>query len=142
MPLPGALCVWRLSRTGRLPDSLWLAGATVSAELILHVLGTTFHRPRPEPFFGLPKPDSFSFPSGHALMCTVFYLLLAQLTSARPAIRAAAIAFVLLVGFSRAYLGFHFPTDVLAGFAAGTFWLSACAILRSYTGRSFIRDYT
>jgi undecaprenyl-diphosphatase len=123
--LIGALCVWRLIKMSRLRDAIWLIAVQIGANLLLQILQFAFHRPRPDPFFGLPKPASYSFPSGHALLSTVFYLSLAILMTRNPAIRAAAALLAFLIGFSRVYLGLHYPTDVLAGFAAGAFWLSA-----------------
>jgi undecaprenyl-diphosphatase len=121
--------VWYLFRTRRRLDALWLIAIPLTADLLLQILKYTFHRARPEPFFGLPEPGNYSFPSGHALLSTVFYLTLAILMTRRPSIRIAAAALALLIGLSRIYLGVHYPTDVLAGFAAGTFWVSACQLL-------------
>jgi len=88
-----------------------------------------FQRPRPHVFFGL-EPTSFSFPSGHALYAVSFYLSAGILlaSAARPlplkyAIVAAATVLVLAIGLSRIYLGVHYPTDVMAGFAIGGCWL-------------------
>jgi membrane-associated phospholipid phosphatase len=122
--LAGAPFVWWLIKTSRVRDAIWLIALQIGANLLLEILQFAFHRARPEPFFGLAKPNSYSFPSGHALLSTVFYLSLAILMTRNPAIRAAAALLALLIGFSRIYLGVHYPTDVLAGFAAGAFWLS------------------
>ncbi len=123
--LVGAAFVWWLIKTSRLRDAVWLIALQISAHLVLQILQFAFHRTRPEPFFGLAKPVSYSFPSGHALLSTVFYLSLAILMTGRLAVRTAAGLLALFIGFSRVYLGVHYPTDVLAGFAAGVFWLSA-----------------
>jgi membrane-associated phospholipid phosphatase len=130
MAVIGAFFVWRLIKAGRRHAAVLLIGGVVGAKLLEEVLKFLFHRQRPEPFFGLPTPDSYSFPSGHALTATVFYVLLASLMTRNPAIRAAAIALAALIGLSRIYLGVHYPTDVFAGYAAAVVWLAACQLLR------------
>lgn len=95
-----------------------------------------FGRARPVAFFeDYPSPSSFSFPSGHALFATAFFGGIAVLLWARlrhPALRLAvglaAVACIMLIGFSRIYLGVHYPTDVAGGFAAGTVWVGAVAL--------------
>ena len=125
MAIACAPFVWWLIRARRRLDALWLIALPLTADLLLQTLKFSFHRQRPEPFFGLPTPDSYSFPSGHALLSTVFYLTLAILMTRNRVIRLAAAGLAFLIGLSRVYLGVHYPTDVLAGFAAGVFWLSA-----------------
>jgi membrane-associated phospholipid phosphatase len=73
----------------------------------------------------------WSFPSGHAMTVTICYgVLVCLLARASPHWRKLAIAgwalWLAVVGFSRVYLGVHWPTDVLAGYAAGGFWLCLC----------------
>jgi len=130
MAVIGAFFGWRLLKTGRRHAALLLIGGAVGAKLLEQVLKLSFHRQRPEPFFGLPAPDSYSFPSGHALTATVFYVLLVSLTTRNPVIRAAAIALAALIGLSRIYLGVHYPSDVFAGYAVAVVWLAACQLLR------------
>jgi membrane-associated phospholipid phosphatase len=103
------------------------AGAVV-LELLLKVI---FQRPRPVPFFDLPQPATYSFPSGHALFSFCFFAGLAVVVSPRlahPAARIAlwffAFALIFGIGFSRVYLGVHYPSDVLAGYAAGIVWVA------------------
>jgi undecaprenyl-diphosphatase len=99
-----------------------LAGA-----LILNTgLKDWFQRARPDPFFGILPPHNYSFPSGHALFSFCFYGLLATMyvprlprRSQRVAGWAAAALITVAVGFSRVYLGVHYPTDVVGGWAAG-----------------------
>jgi membrane-associated phospholipid phosphatase len=73
----------------------------------------------------------WSFPSGHAMTaticCGVLIYLLSRVYPRRcgPGIACGAL-WLAGVGFSRVYLGVHWPTDVLAGYAAGGFWLCLC----------------
>ncbi|MGH9956491.1 MAG: phosphatase PAP2 family protein [Pyrinomonadaceae bacterium] len=103
-----------------------MAGAAV----LNSTLKMLFGRERPEPFFGIPRPESYSFPSGHALLSLCFYSVIAAVIAARInracgriAVWAAAAVLVLLIGLSRVYLGVHYPSDVLAGYVAGFVWL-------------------
>jgi undecaprenyl-diphosphatase len=110
--------------------AIWLAVA-VGGSVVLDVsLKLAFHRARPAPFFGT-APQTFSFPSGHALSSLCFYGALAGLCCARIQSRVARVliwvASSLLVagiGLSRIYLGVHYPTDVIAGYLAGAIWVS------------------
>jgi undecaprenyl-diphosphatase len=120
----------------------WRRGAVLVAITLLGAglldggLKLLFGRTRPVAFYDLyPSPESFSFPSGHALFATAFFGGLAVLLwgrLARPALRVAAVivalALILLIGFSRVYLGVHYPTDVVGGVAAGTVWVAAVAL--------------
>jgi membrane-associated phospholipid phosphatase len=105
---------------------------SVFGGMLLNVLlKNIFQRPRPH-FTSLP-PTTYSFPSGHTMMATVFYGSLCALAVARMRrwqSRALAIfiaAFmVVVVGFSRIYLGVHYPSDVLGAVAEGMAWLALC----------------
>ncbi|HUI57042.1 MAG TPA: phosphatase PAP2 family protein [Bryobacteraceae bacterium] len=128
----GVLLVWRWVAIGRRRQALLFASAILSAELFTQLFKLVFHRPRPEVFFGLAPAETNSYPSGHAFASTVFYGLLAALLSAgetsarkRRAIRIAGMFLPLAIGFSRVYLGFHYPSDVLGGYAAAVVWLWA-----------------
>ena len=84
-------------------------------------LKLVFAQPRPydlEPALGLARESTFGLPSGHAQSLAVFTGTAAPLFR-RPWGLVLAIALPLLVGISRIYLGVHFPTDVLAGWAIG-----------------------
>ena len=97
--------------------------AVALAELLTESTKYVVRRPRPEPFFGLRAPDSWSFPSGHSLDSMLCYLVFAA--ALQPLIGSRyrlAVAIALMVGLTRVYLGVHWPTDVLTGWAAG-----ACA---------------
>jgi membrane-associated phospholipid phosphatase len=118
---------WRRRRT----DALFVALAFLGAQVLSTGMKLGFRRERP--FFPDPlaTESTFSFPSGHSLVSLAVYgsiaLLLARQVE-RPAWRALLFAgtavLVLAIGFSRLYLGVHFLSDVLAGYAAGTAWLA------------------
>ena len=117
-------------RRGALLVVVTLAGAG----LLNWLLKFSFARVRPASFFDYPLPGSPSFPSGHALYAASVFGGLAVLLTARIrnrllqlAIWVVAISFILLVGLSRVYLGVHYPSDVLAGYAIGVIWVTAVA---------------
>ena len=126
----GLLLVWRWVATGRRGQALVFASAALSAELFTQLFKLVFHRPRPEVYFGLAPAETYSYPSGHAFVSTVFYVLLAALLTAgkpsgrqRIAIRIAGVVLPLAIGLSRIYLSFHYPSDVLGGYACAVVWL-------------------
>jgi undecaprenyl-diphosphatase len=95
----------------------------------------SFHRPRPQPFFGA-APHSYSFPSGHALCSFCFYAVLAGLIAARTrslvlrvTAGVAAAVLVIAIGISRIYLGMHYPSDVIAGYLAAAVWVATLLVL-------------
>lgn len=103
---------------------LVVTGSTVSTFLLKLV----FVRPRPEIL--LHQLDTFSFPSGHATAAIALYGVLAYLflqlprkTLGRYSALTVLFLLIMLVGFSRIYLGFHYASDVIAGYAIGALWL-------------------
>ncbi len=118
----------------RIRAALLFAIAMGGEVVIEFSLKHAFHRPRPIPFFG-QAPHSYSFPSGHALASVCFYAtaaaILAPLVrrSARWCIWIAALLLIVLTGFSRVYLGVHYPSDVIAGYCAGICWIGVLRLL-------------
>lgn len=105
-------------------------------------LKALFERARPPVEYQAVDTLNASFPSGHALLSTVFYLTLGvMLTRAFPRrhlkafVLVAAILIALLIGLTRVYLGAHWASDVIAGWCAGAawamvLWLAAYAVER------------
>jgi len=127
----GAILIWYLTATGRRRPAALLAAVSLSGELLLQVLKVALHRPRPPVFFGLSPAETYSFPSGHAFIATVFYGLLAGVFMAgepsrrkRAVMAAMAVLASLAIGFSRVYLGYHYPTDVAGGWVLAVAWLA------------------
>ena len=99
------------------------------------MLKYAFHRSRPSWDVPILIIESFGFPSGHAMAATLLYGFLAaigvrkvQAWRWRVLVVLSAGLLVLLIGFSRLYLGVHYLSDVLAGMAAGSAWLALCWI--------------
>ena len=109
---------------------------TMAGEIVLSLtLKAAFQRPRPEAFFGYELPSSYSFPSGHSLGAFCFFGILAWLISTRMEsrlirvlIRLAAVALIFTIGFSRIYLGVHYPSDVIGGYSAALVWTVTVAL--------------
>jgi membrane-associated phospholipid phosphatase len=121
--------------------AIWLAIAMAGAVGLDVTLKDLFHRARPVPYF-IPDPGSYSFPSGHALGSFCFYMVLAGLLTARMRNLAARILIWIFaallvgaIGFSRVYLGVHWPTDVIAGYAAAAFWVAGLVTVDRYRRR-------
>jgi membrane-associated phospholipid phosphatase len=109
----------------------WLAAVAGSA-VLNHLLKQLFERPRPYFKHPLLVETSYSFPSGHAMESFVVYGMLAYFAvlalrtwESRVAVVFGTALLVVLIGFSRMYLGVHYFSDILAGYAAGGVWLSA-----------------
>jgi undecaprenyl-diphosphatase len=109
--------------------------------LLSSLLKYTIDRPRPDlvPHGNLIYTSSF--PSGHSMMSAVVYLTLAALVTRlieRKRLKGYALAvamiLTLLVGVSRIYLGVHWPSDVLAGWAAGAAWALGCWLIARRIG--------
>jgi membrane-associated phospholipid phosphatase len=122
------LAMWRIWRRDLRSVNLL---AVVPVGMLLNVgLKNLIQRPRPTLEEPLVQLSTYSFPSGHAVASTVFYGALCALVfihARSPAPRwlaaLAGVAMVLLVGFSRVYLGAHYLSDVVAGVAVGTLCL-------------------
>lgn len=129
--------------TATVAGFLWLRGmyaamglvviASLGGLLLSLGLKELFDRPRPDLVPHLSHVLTSSFPSGHSMMSTTVFLTLGTLLGRfvdELALKAyflgIAIGLSILVGASRVYLGVHYPTDVLAGWAAGLAWALVC----------------
>src|SRR5215203_2080580 len=113
---------WKLS-------AILLLVSTAGSVVLTTVLKSVFGRARPELFDSGYQASFYSFPSGHATVAAGFYGMLTFVIAyrlrgiARWIVAVSGILAVLLTGFSRLYLGVHYPTDVLAGYLAALLWL-------------------
>jgi undecaprenyl-diphosphatase len=113
---------WKLS-------AALLAVSTAGGMVLTTLLKATFRRVRPELFDSGYTASFFSFPSGHATVAVGFYGMLTVILAyhskgiVRWLVVALGVLLVLLIGFSRLYLGVHYPTDILAGYLASPLWL-------------------
>ena len=113
--------------------------AAVGGGLLSSALKQIFARSRPDVVPHLVTVEGLSFPSGHSMAAAVIYLTLGALLArfaARRRIRVYVIAVSLgltaIVGITRVCLGVHYPTDVLAGWAAGLGWALLCWLVARY----------
>lgn len=118
---------------GKWHAALLLLVAVLGGMLISTLLKAGFDRPRPDLVPHGSIVTSPSFPSGHSTLAAVTYLTIGALIARfRPNPRVRVYVLVLamlttfLVGVSRIYLGVHWPTDVLAGWAIGSAWALLC----------------
>jgi undecaprenyl-diphosphatase len=126
--LSAALILWFV-RAHWQRATVWLVVDMAGAFLLTVELKRFFARPRPLPF-SMAEPATYSFPSGHALASFCFYFVAAGLLTARiqnslakVVLWVAAALLVVGIGASRIYLGVHYPSDVLAGYAAAAIWV-------------------
>jgi len=102
------------------------------ASVLSLALKALFARSRPELWHHLVHETSFSFPSGHALASAALAAsIVAALWFTRWRIVAIIVGavYVLVIGFTRLYLGVHYPTDILAGWLVAVAWVAAVAVI-------------
>jgi membrane-associated phospholipid phosphatase len=124
---------------------LWVT-AVGGAALLNVVLKLIFHRARPLLAAKFIHGQSWSFPSGHAMASIVGITMLVYILrgradgrAARIAIVAGAAVLILVIGFSRIYLGVHYLSDVMAGFLGGGAWVLACITADTVVRNSIAR---
>ncbi|MGQ0457025.1 MAG: phosphatase PAP2 family protein [Hyphomicrobium sp.] len=124
-----------LAATGRRIAAMRVFAISFSGWLAMNAVKLIVQRPRPDLVPHGAEVYASSFPSGHAMSSAVVYLTLAgALAQATSDPRARAYAFglasalIALIGVSRVYLGVHWPSDVLGGWALGAFWAGAAGL--------------
>ncbi|PZU57575.1 MAG: phosphatase PAP2 family protein [Sphingobium sp.] len=117
-----------LWKRGRVGDARWLLLAVVGGTLLNLGLKQVFAAPRPDLLPHLDIVRSYSFPSGHASGNLIFLGALAMIAG-RRGVWACSGVLIFLIGFSRVWLGVHWPSDVLAGWTIGVGWLLFCTAL-------------
>lgn len=133
--VPLALVVFASLWTGKHQRQATIFGLNCFGGAVLSIcLKIFFGKVRPALWESPIVETTFSYPSGHALGSVVLYGFLAYLLAIRRpryrgVIYGGAIALCLAIGFSRLYLGVHWPTDLLGGYIIGFLWTSICISL-------------
>ena len=132
--------------TRRFPG-LILSASPLFSTLLYKLIKEILQRPRPEEALHLIQQGGFSFPSGHAMTGLVFYGLVLYFflgsiknSSTRRVLLSVGVVYIFFIGFSRIYLGVHYPSDVLAGWCLGG--LQLMLILRLPVGSPGQRKYS
>jgi undecaprenyl-diphosphatase len=113
----------------------FLVAAIAGGAVVSTLLKAIYARPRPELVAHLVEVHSASFPSGHAMNSAITYLTMGVLLAraeedrrVRIYLLSVAIGLTLSIGFSRVYLGVHWPSDVVAGWCVGGAWAILCSL--------------
>lgn len=144
IPLVAVVGFAALRRTGRWATAVHLAVALGGSIALNNVVKPLVDRPRPQVGQLVASATGYAFPSGHATQIAAVAVISATLGAALTGSRARKAAlwsFAALtslgVGFSRLYLGVHWPTDVFVGYLLGALW---ALIVASVIRRSAMRE--
>lgn len=136
VPLGLALGGWFMFRRGDWRPLVLLVAAVGGAIATYEIVKPAVGRQRPPASEWIGHYGGAAFPSGHATQAVAFFAMAAIVLTAGAPIRhrvvlwAAAAGIALIVGFSRLYLGAHWLSDVLGGFALGVAWVALVAAVR------------
>ena len=117
-------------------EAVLLLFTSLGGHILCNLIKDLFMRTRPAISTPVDLVGGYSFPSGHAVFSMCFYgtlIYLAFIYIENKWLKWLIIVFlsilIILVGFSRVYLGVHYPSDVIGGFSLGLFWLSLCVLV-------------
>ena len=133
VPLTGIVFIFLLVKRQRLAAAFFAINAAGGAALS-YFLKLAFSKPRPQLWESAIEEVTFSYPSGHALGSMVIYGFLSYVFATlyprfSTAIYTFAVFMIVSIGFSRLYLGVHWPTDIIGGYGIGFLWVMACVSL-------------
>ena len=128
-----AIAAFFLLRGDGHPRHAWALAIVMLGSIPMETgLKLLVRRERPAAFFGVVEPETYSFPSGHALFSTSLYGTLGYVSARLCKRRARSVLILLsamssiaLICLSRVYLGVHYPTDVAGGVLIACFWMNA-----------------
>lgn len=122
--------------TGRPGAAIFVVIAVLGSWGLNDLLKEWFARERPTIVPHMMTANEPSFPSGHTMISATFYPTLAEIFGrlvtrrrARIYLMLLGVALAMLVGFTRVYLGVHYPSDVVAGLCTGLGWALLCGIV-------------
>lgn len=127
--LASAAGVVMLAERRRVTDLLFMSTTIVGSMCLNTTMKLIFERPRPQLAWASVLPD-YSFPSGHSMNSLALFMAFALLVGASRGrvagivASSVALGLALLIGLSRIYLGYHYFSDVVGGFAAALIWLA------------------
>jgi membrane-associated phospholipid phosphatase len=110
----------------RIRDAITVGAGVGGAALLNLILKSIFQRDRPQLWERIVTENSFSFPSGHAMASSALALsivLICWRTRYRWWAVAGAGIYMVVIGFTRLYLGVHYPSDIVAGWSASAVWV-------------------
>ncbi len=117
-------------------QALLVIGGGLAVAVLLSFLKNFVGRVRPSVVTAIDSVDGLSFPSGHTMIASVLYPTIAFVAASniksrqlRSYLVASAVVLAGLVGFTRVYIGVHYPTDVLGGWCLGAAVAIACSLL-------------
>lgn len=135
--------------TDKRRDAIILLLASASGTLVSQSLKGLYERERPDLVAHMAEVMTLSFPSGHSMLSAIVFLTLGTIVAqgqqsrrVKTYIIFTAVFLTVLVGFSRVYLGVHWPSDVLAGWAAGSAWAMLWWLFAAFYKRRFERAPT
>jgi undecaprenyl-diphosphatase len=134
----------------RIPYGMLGSATAVGVTVLNKLLKEIFSRVRPDDILPLIQEGGHAFPSGHAVTSMAFYGMLLVLVQTRMEDRKKAnalsivlILLIALIGPSRIYLGVHYPTDILGGWAEGIFVATGIYMLaRRFFPRHLLNSVT